>query len=243
MSNIGYVSLSQATALERSMNMTAHNLANATTSGYKAINPLLESVESNSIDEGISYVVDKGTYLDLSNGPLTPTGNPLDVAVSGPGWLSFQLEGGGTGYSRHGQLVVDADGQLKTSTGLALLDGGGGPVTLPEDIGQNVVITTDGAITDPDGVVLGTIGVFNIEQEARMTPLGGGMYQLPGDAAAPQESEDPKIKQGFVEGSNVQAVMEMTRLIDIQRAYENSVRLMTADDTLTKTSIQRLGRV
>lgn len=243
MSNIGYVSLSQATALERSMNMTAHNLANASTSGYKAINPLLKSISDTSTGDGISYVVDKGTYLDLTKGPLTPTGNPLDIAVSGDGWFSFQLDGGETGYSRHGQFIVDVDGQLKTSTGLPLLDAGGGPVTLPDDVGQNVVVTTSGTITDPDGAILGTIGVFKIEQEARMTPVGRGMYQLPGNAAAPQPMEAPTVSQGFVEGSNIQAVLEMTRLIDIQRAYENSVKLMTEDDSLTKTSIQRLGRV
>ncbi len=243
MSNIGYVSLSQATALERSLSMTAHNLANASTAGYKAMHPLFDSVDDKSTDQGISYVVDKGSYLDLSGGALTPTGNPFDIAISGEGWFSFQLESGDTGYSRHGQLVVDVDGQLKTSTGLPLLDAGGGPVTLPDDVGQDVVITTGGTITDLAGAVLGTIGVLTIEQEARMMPLGGGMYQLPINGAAPQQSEDPKVKQGFVESSNVQAVLEMTRLIDIQRAYENSVKLMNEDDNLTKTAIQRLGRV
>jgi flagellar basal-body rod protein FlgF len=76
-----------------------------------------------------------------------------------------------------------------------------------------------------------------------MFPLGGGMYQLPDNAAPPQQAEDPTIKQGFIESSNVEAVLEMTRLIDIQRAYENSVKLMNKDDDLTKTAIQRLGRV
>lgn len=243
MSNISYVSLSQATALERSLNMTAHNLSNASTAGYKAIHPLFEAVNDHSTGDGISYVVDKGSYLDLSKGALVPTGNPFDIAISGDGWFSFQLESGKTGYSRHGQLVVDVDGQLKTSAGLALLGAGGGPVTLPDDIGQNVIITTGGTITDPEGAVLGTIGVLTIDQGARMLPLGSGMYQLPDNSAAPQQAEDPKIKQGFVESSNVEAVLEMTRLIDIQRAYENSVKLMNQGDDLTKTAIQRLGRV
>jgi flagellar basal-body rod protein FlgF len=243
MSNIGYVSLSQATALERSMNMTAHNLSNVSTAGYKAMHPLFETVDDNSNGDGISYVVDRGSYLDLSGGSLSPTGNPFDIAISGEGWFSFQLEGGQTGYSRHGQLVVDADGQLKTSAGRALLDAGGGPIILPDDIGQNVIITKGGAITDPDGAILGAIGVLTIEQGARMFPLGGGMYQLPDNAATPQQAEDPTIKQGFIESSNVEAVLEMTRLIDIQRAYENSVKLMNKDDDLTKTAIQRLGRV
>ncbi|MDG1168923.1 MAG: flagellar hook basal-body protein [Sulfitobacter sp.] len=243
MTNISYVSLSQAAALERSMNMTAHNLANANTSGYKAMNAVFESYEDASATNGISYVIDKGTYLDLSKGTMMPTGNPLDIAIAGDGWMSFQLENGGTGYSRHGRLVVDVDGVVKTAGGRPLLDAGGGPVTLPEDIGQDVVITAGGTITDQQGAVLGNVGVFTIEQGARMMPLGGGMYQLPENAAAPQPSLEPKVKQGFVENSNVQAVLEMTRLIDIQRAYENSVKLMNQDNDLTQTAIQRLGRV
>ena len=242
MSNISYVSLSQATALERSLNMTAHNLANASTEGFKSIHPLFESVEDQASESGISYVEDRGTYLELKEGALTPTGNPFDIALAGNGWMSFQLEGGATGYSRHGRLVLDTDGQLKTASGRPVLDAGGGPVTLPDGVGQDVTITSDGTITDSTGALLGTIGVVIIEQGAAMLSLGGGMYQLPDTAAAPQQSTDPKVKQGFVEGSNVEAVLEMTRLIDIQRAYENSVKLMNQDDELTKTVIQRLGR-
>ena len=82
MTNITYVSLSQATALARNMDSTAHNLANASTSGYKAIHPLIESVPDGSGDSSVSYVRDKGTYLELESGPLTPTGNPLDIAIA-----------------------------------------------------------------------------------------------------------------------------------------------------------------
>jgi flagellar basal-body rod protein FlgF len=243
MTNISYVSLSQTALLERNLNTTAHNLANASTSGYKAINPLVESVEYGSGENTISYVQDRGSYLDLAHGPLTPTGNPFDIALSGDGWLSFGMENGETAYSRHGRLVVDADGQLKTSAGLPVLDVGGGPVLLPDDIGDQVVITQGGTITDQNGAVLGNIGVLRIENAAGLLPLGRGMYQLPEGAAAPTAAEDVQVNQGFVEGSNVEAVLEMTRLISIQRAYENSIKLMTQDDELTKTAIQKLGRV
>ena len=113
-----------------------------------------------------------------------------------------------------------------------------------EGIIVDLDVNSAGAAGTPsqDGAVLGTIGVLTIEQGARMLPLGGGMYVLPGNAAAPQPATDPKVKQGFVENSNVEAVLEMTRLIDIQRAYENSVKLMNQDDDLTKNAIQRLGR-
>ena len=243
MTNITYVSLSQATALARNMDSTAHNLANSSTSGYKAIHPLIESVPDGNGDSSVSYVRDKGTYLELESGPLTPTGNPFDIAISGEGWLAYQLPGGGTGYSRHGSLVVDVDGQLKTSGGMPLLGIGGGPVQLPDDVGDDVLISTGGTLTNPAGAVLGSIAVVTIDDAAAMLPIGGGMYQLPADAGVPQQSVAPIIKQGFVEGSNVKAVLEMTRLIDIQRAYDNAVKLMGSDDDLTRTAIQKLGRV
>ena len=106
-----------------------------------------------------------------------------------------------------------------------------------------VMITTSGTVTNPQGAVLGAISVVAINQAAQMLPMGAGMYQLPPNAGQPQQMESPQVKQGFVEGSNVNAVLEMTRLIDIQRAYENSVKLMGSDDDLTRTAIQKLGRV
>lgn len=241
MSNITYVSLSQATALQRHLNMTAHNLANSTTAGYKTVNPLLESVETGFSDDDVNYVQDGGAYLDLKTGTLVPTGNTFDLAISGNGWMAFQLEAGDTGYSRHGRLILDVDGQLKTSSGRPILGAGGAPITLPDDVGQDVTISTGGTITDRTGAVLGTIGVVTIEKGADMVPLGGGMYLLPEDAATPQQAAEPGLKQGFVENSNVEAVLEMTRLIDIQRAYENSVKLMNQDDDLRKNVIDRLG--
>lgn len=241
MSNISYISLSQATALERNLNLTAHNLANANTAGFKALQPLFESVEDSSSENNISYVQDRGTYLDTREGALVPTGNPFDVAISGDGWFSFQIPGDEPAYGRHGRLILDVDGQLKTSGGYPILDAGGGPVALPDDAGADITITAGGAITDSTGAVLGNIGVFTIEQGAQMLSLGGGMYQLPSTAAAPQPAETAQVKQGFVEGSNVQAVLEMTRLIDVQRAYENAVKLMNEDDGLLQNAIQTLG--
>lgn len=243
MTDISYVALSQASALMRNMDTTAHNLANTSTAGYKALHPILESVYEGTGDSAVNYVHESGSYLELTNGPLMPTGNPFDIALSGEGWLQFQLPGGETGYSRHGRLVMDADGQLKTAGGLPLLGAGGAPVVLPDDIGEDLVVATSGTLTNQTGAVLGAIGVVSIKNAAAMLPVGGGMYQLPANSAAPQQLEAPQIKQGFVEGSNVSAVLEMTRLIDIQRAYENSVKLMGSDDDLTRTAIQKLGRV
>jgi flagellar basal-body rod protein FlgF len=243
MNATGYVSLSRAAALERSMNMTAHNLANLNTAGFKAINPLLETVNEQGPEGGVSYVLDKGNYLDLRDGDFVPTGNPFDLAVTNDAWFTYALPDGGTGYSRDGRLVLDIDGQLKNASGFALLDEGGAPILLPGDLGESVIVGPDGTLTDVEGVDLGRIGVVNIEDAARLEPLGAGLYALPEGAADPDQAEAPALRQGYIEQSNVAAVLEMTRLIDIQRAYENSTKLMTEENDLTRSAIERLGRV
>lgn len=245
MSNIGNVSLSLATTLERSLDATAHNLANAGTAGYKAVRPVFEAIVPKAIlgsSDRVSFVQDKGNYLDVSQGTLLPTGNPLDIAVSGNGWLGFEAEGGQTAYGRHGQLIVDVEGRLQTSSGRAVLDAGGAAVILPADVGSDIAIAGDGTITDSQGNQIGQIGMFDVSSDTNMNPIGNGVYLSPLGAQAARAAENSTISQGFIESSNVQSVVEMTRMIDIQRAYEGAVRLMEEDDQLTRQVIQRLGR-
>ncbi|TDE38881.1 flagellar basal-body rod protein FlgF [Antarcticimicrobium sediminis] len=244
MGNANYVSLSLATALERSMDLAAHNMANASTAGYKSTQPLFEAVQSDGTEDAtISYVQDRGTFLNTSQGALVATGNPLDLALSGSGWLSYQTGAGATAYGRDGRLAVDANGQLSTLTGSPVLNPGGAPITLPQAAGQNISVSTDGTITDADGAILGQIGLFSLPDPNKLVPIGGGLY-LYGDAgtnAAPDT--ETNIAQGFVEQSNVQPIVEMTHLMDIQRAYERATKLMNDSNDLTQRAIQRLGQV
>lgn len=243
MGNSAYVSLSHATALERSLNLSAHNLANASTAGYKAVQPVFHVETHGGSGEltTLNFVQDKGVYLDQTQGALTRTDNPGDLAISGSGWFGFDV-GGGVAYSRFGQLVVDVDGQLVTAAGQAILDPDGGPVVLPNDAGSAFSIAGDGTITDQNGDNIGQVGVFIVEDPSALTPIGRGMYADPTGGANLEPDETSTIAQGFIEGSNVEAVLEMTRLIDIQRAYEHSVTLMKEESELTKQAIQRLGR-
>ncbi|MCP9481057.1 flagellar hook basal-body protein [Shimia sp. CNT1-13L.2] len=245
MGNISYVSLSYASALERSLDATAHNLSNASTAGYKAFRPVFETVDAEAETVGgdaISYVQDRGSYLDATQGAIMPTGNPLDLAVSGNGWFGFEVDGE-QAYGRNGRLVVDVNGRLTTASGHALMDAGGAPIILPNDVGQDITIAPDGTISGPDGAVLGRVGLYDIQADALMHPIGQGLYISPLGVEAAQPAENSRVAQGFVESSNVEPVIEMTRMIDIQRAYENSLRLIGEEDDLTKQAIQRLGRV
>ncbi|MGD9863427.1 MAG: flagellar hook-basal body complex protein [Pseudodonghicola sp.] len=245
MGNGNYVSLSLATALQHSIDLAAHNMANASTAGYKAMQPLFEAVEPEGelTETSVSYVQDNGTYIDQSQGALIATGNPLDLALSGPGWIGYETEGGNTAYGRDGRLTINADGQLATLSGAPVLNPSGVPITLPQALGQQIIITQDGDITDLEGTVLGQLGIFRMPDVNQMTPIGNGLYLIDGAAGEVTPDADTRISQGFIEQSNVQPIVEMTRLMDIQRAYERASKLMTDQNDLTKQAIQRLGRV
>lgn len=246
MGNTSYVSLSLASALERSLDATAHNLSNASTAGYKAFRPVFETVESEAqttSGDTISYVRDGGSYVDATQGAMLPTGNPLDLAISGNAWFGFEAGEGQTAFGRNGRLVVDVEGRLTTTSGNAILDASGAPIILPGEVGQNIEIAPDGTITSTDGSVLGRVGLFDVDYETLMHPIGQGLYISPLGTEAALPAQNAKITQGFVETSNVQPVIEMTRLIDIQRAYENSLKLLGEEDDLTRQAVQRLGRV
>lgn len=244
MSSANYVSLSSATVLERSLDSTANNIANMSTTGFKASRPLLDSLpfDGSGGDGGeVSFVQDKGYYLDLSQGTLTRTENTLDVAISGPDWFSYEGPDGTTAYGRDGRLVLTVDGLLTTTTGAAILDAGGGRITLPADIGSQVTIARDGTIADQTGNALGRLGLFSISNPNALNPIGGGLYKDPG-AAGIDVAQDSAVLQGFLEGSNVQATVEVTRLMEIQRAYERAIKVIDQTDELTRTAIQSISR-
>lgn len=245
MENSGYVALSRAAMMERATDFTAHNIANANTVGFRATQPLFESLVFKTGLQGdlgqMSYAVEKATISDLTPGALLATGNPLDVALPGEGWLAYRTPDGQTALGRDGQLAITADGDLVTSSGDFVLDPGGAPINLPPDSGA-LSISGDGTITTADGGVLGQIGVFD-------EPGIAGWQHLRGSLLVPREGEvaltpvvSPVLKQGHLEQSNVRPISEMTRLVSQQRAYERAMNLATVSDDLRKETLARIGR-
>lgn len=244
MGTTNYVSLSLATALERSLDLAAHNMANASTAGYKAQHPLMEAVDpTNSGDstQAVNYVKDKGIFVDMAQGTMVPTGNPLDLAVNGDAFFGFEAPGGETAYGRDGRLTIDTEGLLVTMGGSPVVDISGAPITIPTESGTSINIALDGTITDIDGGAIGRIGLFSVDNPNLLAPIGNGLF-LAGGANA-EQTETGSISQGYIEQSNVKPVVEMINLMDIQRAYERAVKLMNDENDLTKQAIQRLGRV
>lgn len=245
MDSSNYVSLSLASTLWRSLDISANNMANANTAGFKAERSLTESFESKGnagAEDDVSYVLDKGSYLDDRQGPLTKTSNPLDVALNGDGWFAYQTPAGQTAFGRDGRLTVDPQGNLVTLSGNRVLDRGGAPIAIPP--GEEITISRDGTISGPNSGTIGTLGMFTVPDIQSYSRLGGGLFAAPGGAVpAFTPSETTQVAQGFIEESNVQPVVEMTRMMDIQRSYERAVKLMDEQNNLRQETLRRLGKV
>lgn len=238
-----YVLLAHETALRRRMDVVANNLANVSTTGFKREQPLFHEVLRRSESEEpaarqVSFVLDHGAIHDRTEGAFTATGNALDLAVEGAGFLSVALPDGGTAYTRAGGLRVLTDGILGTAGGLAVLGDNGQPIGVPPDAQGRITIARDGNVEGPDGP-LGRIAVTRFDNEAVLAQRGDGlMIGEGGTILAPAET---RLRTGGLEASNVQAVAETTTMIEILRAYQSSQRMGEALSDLRKSAIQRLG--
>jgi len=247
MDNSTYVAISKLTALERQLDVTANNIANANSSGFKAERVLFESYlqkdDASLAGEGTNYVLDRGSYVDDAAGVVVQTGNPLDLALSGQGWFAYEMPDGRMAYGRDGQLVLDAQGQVTTASGAQILDLGGAPLNIPPEFAASVTISDDGVISSPEGGEMGQVGIFELPDRQTLSRGGAGMFVPNAEAQGltPDETGSSVI-QGAVESSNVQPVTEVTRLINIQQAYQHALNLVASDDELKKEMLTRIGR-
>jgi flagellar basal-body rod protein FlgF len=242
MENPSFIALSQQTALSRHMEVLANNLANMNTPAFKAerlvFTELMKETRALGLDDAgpMSFVQPHGTYLDLSEGVLTPTGNPLDIAISGEGFFAVQTVDG-TAYTRAGRFTLDANGQIVTSSGLPVLAAGGGPIRI-EDGGQ-ISIAADGTVSTEQGIVA-RLQVVTFEDPQRLQRGPDGLY-APGDQA-PVEVAAPQVVQGMIEQSNVSPILEMTRLIDVTRSYQRMSQIIESEHQRQRQAINSLAK-
>ena len=248
MDSVAYLPISLASALRRDLDVTANNIANADTAGFRrervAFESYLQQAQGLAADADVAFVVDGGSFLDEAQGALMQTGNPLDVALQGRGWFGYEMPDGTRAYGRDGRLTLDPQGNLVTQSGAQILDAGGAPLAVaPGDVNA-ISIARDGTLTGPDGAVVGQVGMFEVPDIQAYERRGAGMFVAadPAAAAPVAPAEDTAMVQGAIEGSNVQPVVEMTRLMDIQRSYERAMKLVSTEDDLRRDALSRLGR-
>jgi flagellar basal-body rod protein FlgF len=251
MENTLLVGLSRQTLLERQLDVVANNIANVNTTGYKADSSLFEEFltsgahEDNFVgaDRRVSYVQDRATYRDFSQGAADQTKNPLDLAIDGSGFLVVQTPAGER-YTRDGGLQLNNQGQLVTVAGDPVLGASGPIVFQPTD--HDINVAPDGTITVVQGnsmvdSVRGKLRLVNFADAQKLLKEGSNLYSA-GEGAAQPDAKSV-VHQGFIEKSNVSAVSEMSRMIEVTRAYTQISTLLQQQSDLHKTAIQQLAEV
>jgi flagellar basal-body rod protein FlgF len=232
-----YVALSGQFARDQEMAVMANNIANMSSPGFKAERMMFsEYLAQTPAGNAISYVTQAGNNHDMSQGPLSQTGNPLDVALNGDGWLAITTSNG-TSYTRDGHLQLDAQGELITSNGNLLQGDGGAPIVVPPNSGT-ITIAPDGTVSTQQGTI-GHIPVVAFANPQAMTAEANGLYDT---TEAPQPVTNTQIMQGALEGSNIQPVLAITRLMNAAREMTAAKNFSDAENTRLKTAIERLGK-
>jgi flagellar basal-body rod protein FlgF len=245
MQNALFVGVSSQVALQRELDVIANNMANVSTTGFKSRNsrfqeylmPVASADSFQTRDRRVSYVIDQGTNLDLAQGPIEQTGNPLHVAVRGDAFLTVQTPQGAR-YTRNGAFELNAQGTLVTSDGYAV-QGEAGPITVnPQETG--FAIGPDGTVSTNLGV-RGKIRLVTFANPQQLTNEGANLYAA---TAQPQAAGIAgRLESGALERSNVRPVVEMTRLMDVNRSYTLVSSMISRLDDMRGTAIRRLADV
>ncbi|MFO1109859.1 MAG: flagellar basal-body rod protein FlgF [Bradyrhizobium sp.] len=253
MENTLLIGLSRQVTLERQMDVIANNVANVNTNGFKADRSLFAEYlmptarEDNFApgrDRRLSHVLDRATFRDFSQGSADQTKNPLDVAVLGDGMFVVQTPAGER-YSRDGSFQIDNQGQLVNSSGFPVL-GNNGPIRF-QQTDKEIQIASDGNITVLEGTnridsVRAKLRIVNFSQPQRLVKEGSNLYSL-GEGNAAQPDTKSTVAQGFIERSNVNAITEMSRLIEVNRTYTNIASMLQQQHDLHRTAIDKLADV
>ena len=224
MDRIVYLAMSGAKASLQRQDVLANNLANASTTGFRAELQAFRAVPVRG--DGAStrvYALETTTGYDPAAGPAQQTGRPLDVALQGNAWLAVQGFDGTEAYTRMGSLQVDAEGTLMTSGGRTVL-GDGGPIQLPID--STPQIAADGTVTvrQPNGSMTPVGRLKLVTPEAPLSRGDDGLFRAPeGDLPA---DPNARLQDGALEGSNVNPIENMVAMIAAARQFEAQMKML-----------------
>jgi flagellar basal-body rod protein FlgF len=239
MDRLIYIAMSGASQTMAQQAAVANNLANVSSTGYRAEEHRLRAAQVLSATPTAlptrAFTVDASTHSNLASGPMLYTGRALDVAVQGAGWIAVTMPDGGEAYTRDGSLQLDVNGVLQTRGGLPVA-GDGGAISIPPD--QKISIGSDGTVsvvpeTGAQNTVnaIGRVKLVNPPAETMVRGEDGFFRVAGGDAA----TLDPNVKlaDNTLEGSNVSPVEQMVNMISLGRQFEMQMKMLTtaeADD-------------
>ena len=238
MENATYATLTRQSGLLREMQTVANNIANASTTGFRAEGVIFSEYVRALGPEAPSLSMAMAAVRETSQtqGALDQTGGTFDLAIEGDGFFMVETPQGER-LTRAGHFTPNADGDLVNADGYRVLDAGGAPVFVPQGVGQ-IGIAADGTIS-ADGAPVGQIGLFLPTNPIGMTREGGVLFHA---KAGVEPALEGRMLQGFLEQSNVNPIHQITRMIEVQRAYELGQTFMDKEDERIRGVIKALGR-
>lgn len=238
MDSSGYIGITRQSGLLKELQSIANNIANISTDGYRREGVVFaEHLQPlDGTGGGVSMATARVRFTDEANGTATSTGGTFDLALNGPGFFMVETPLGNR-LTRAGNFTPNANGDLVTMTGHPVLDASGAPIFIPPDASE-VGIAADGTVS-ANGRPLAQIGLYEVENPQMLIREDGVLFRAD---AEPFPAENTRVLQGFVEGSNVDPVTEMARMIEVQRAYELGQKILDKEDERIRTSIRTLGR-
>ncbi|HEX3364328.1 flagellar basal-body rod protein FlgF [Phenylobacterium sp.] len=244
MDNALYVGLSNQMVLKRQMDIVANNIANADTTGFKFESLMTKEVPGAPAftlggPRPVKFVGADGVARDFGQGTLKNTGAALDVGIEGQGFLKVTTKNGDR-FTRDGHLRTDANGLITTQAGDPVADDGGGTITIDPQKPGEITISPDGIVSQGKEQV-GKIGVYKFDSLSALEKTGDNYYQNSSNQT-PTAADTAKLRQGMLESSNVNPILQITKMIQVSRAYEQVSQMMSAESDLSRNSVARLGK-
>lgn len=238
MDNAIYASLTRQSGLMREMRAIANNMANANTTGFRREGVVFSEymVPLSQNGETLAMANIRGRMVDLDQGAMTQTGGRYDLAIDGDGFFMVQTPDGGR-LTRAGAFMTNADGEIVNPDGYPLLDDGQAPIAVPPGT-RSIGVGGDGTVS-ADGQAIGRVGVFAAPDIADLRHVAGTLFEA---GPNPTPLDDAKVRQGFLEESNVEPVTEIARMIEVQRAYELGQSFLEQEDQRIRQTITSLTR-
>lgn len=240
-----YAAVSGSLAAMRRLDVITNNLANINTPGYKKDNMAFEGllagpVNPPAVPQGKTadpIMQKENIYIDYSNGTISQSGNPMDLALDGDGFFAVTTPEG-TAYTRQGNFRTSPDGTLVTVDGYPVQGTGGSTIRIQGSVFE---VDAKGVVT-VDGEQGGTIAVVDFEKPYKLTKAANALF-VPEDPQATTQIGKGQVQQGFVEGSNVDSILEMVQMIETNRYFEACSKVIKGFDDMATKAANELGRV
>lgn len=239
------IALSHQVAKRRQLDVIANNIANMSTTAFKRetimFGQILKEAKGNlprSLRQ-ITYVQDFGITRNMADGRLEHTGNPLDIALTGDAMFKVKRDNGNLAYTRNGHLAISNDYRLITSTGQEILDQTGNAIKIPPNV-TDIKIAEDGTISSPSTGQIAKLNVVTFIDTSKLKKIGDNMFM----SDSPElPATDYNIVQGSIESSNVQPIMEITRMIQVSRSYVQTAKLIENLQEAETKAINQLAKI